>query len=77
MYSLLFQTERLVSAHGGDSIRQADTFSDLLFKKFPHSCLLYTSNGSRFLELFWNRYQQERQTALWSGRVAELSLIHI
>ena len=31
------------------------------------SCL----NGSRFLELFWNRYQQERQTALWSGRVAE------
>ena len=23
------------------------------------------------LELFWNRYQQERQTALWSGRVAE------
>mgnify|MGYP000889692551 FL=1 len=29
------------------------------------SCL----NGSRFLELFWNRYQ-ERQTALWSGRVA-------
>ena len=36
MYSLLFQAERLVSAHGGDSIRQADTFSDLLFKKFPH-----------------------------------------
>lgn len=31
------------------------------------SCL----KGSRFLELFWNRYQQERQTALWSGRVAE------
>ena len=31
------------------------------------SCL----NGSRFLELFWNRYQQERQAALWSGRVAE------
>ena len=36
MHSLLFQAERLVSAHGGDSIRQADTFSDLLFKKFPH-----------------------------------------
>ena len=31
------------------------------------SCL----NGSRFLELFWTRYQQERQAALWSGRVAE------
>ncbi len=32
------------------------------------SCL----NGSRFLEtVLGNRYQQERQTALWSGRVAE------
>ena len=32
------------------------------------SCL----NGSRFLELFWNRYQQERQTALWSGAFTDL-----